>query len=199
MIFPHLDERQRRLLVGAEARAWGRGGIRAVARAAGLREGTVSRGVSEVDSGADPPGRARMVGGGRKRLTELDPGLRPALSAAPPIPYTAHHEAELHIHRGGPSRRKPAGGHPPTPTLDEMLLITVLKTRFGLPRRVLVELFGTSHGPIAKAERQIRPLLEQHKHHIEPAHTSLRTLTEFTQLAAAHGITLTPGTKPARQ
>src|SRR5512140_1564130 len=34
-IFPHLDERQRRLLMGAEARALGHGGIRLVARAAG--------------------------------------------------------------------------------------------------------------------------------------------------------------------
>jgi hypothetical protein len=34
-IFPHLDERQRRLLLGAEARALGHGGIRLVARAAG--------------------------------------------------------------------------------------------------------------------------------------------------------------------
>ena len=30
-IFPHLDERQRRLLMGAEARALGHGGIRLVA------------------------------------------------------------------------------------------------------------------------------------------------------------------------
>jgi hypothetical protein len=30
-IFPHLDERQRRLLMGAEARALGHGGIRVVA------------------------------------------------------------------------------------------------------------------------------------------------------------------------
>ena len=37
VIFPHLDERQRRLLMGAEARALGHGGIRAVARAAGVR------------------------------------------------------------------------------------------------------------------------------------------------------------------
>ena len=51
-IFPHLDERQRRLLMGAEARALGHGGIRAVARAAGVREATVSLGVSELDSGA---------------------------------------------------------------------------------------------------------------------------------------------------
>ena len=32
-IFPHLDERQRRLVMGAEARALGHGGIRTVARA----------------------------------------------------------------------------------------------------------------------------------------------------------------------
>ena len=43
-IFPHLDERQRRLLLGAEARALGHGGIRLVARAAGVREATVSLG-----------------------------------------------------------------------------------------------------------------------------------------------------------
>jgi hypothetical protein len=40
-ILPHLDERQRRLLMGAEARALGHGGIRLVARAAGVREATV--------------------------------------------------------------------------------------------------------------------------------------------------------------
>jgi hypothetical protein len=43
-IFPHLDERQRRLLMGAEARVLGHGGIRVVARAAGIREATVSLG-----------------------------------------------------------------------------------------------------------------------------------------------------------
>jgi hypothetical protein len=58
-IFPHLDERQRRLLLGAEARGLGRGGIRLVARAAGVREATVSLGVDELDSGAEPLGRVR--------------------------------------------------------------------------------------------------------------------------------------------
>ena len=33
VLFPHLDERQRRLAAGAEARALGHGGIRVVARA----------------------------------------------------------------------------------------------------------------------------------------------------------------------
>jgi transposase len=80
-ILPHLDERQRRLLMGAEARALGHGGIRLVARAAGVREATVSLGVSELDAGAEPLGRARRPGGGRKRAADLDPGLRPALLA----------------------------------------------------------------------------------------------------------------------
>src|ERR1700722_451372 len=80
-IFPHLDERQRRLLMGAEARALGHGGIRLVARAAGVREATVALGVEELDSGAGPLGRARRPGGGRKRAADVDPGLRPALLA----------------------------------------------------------------------------------------------------------------------
>jgi hypothetical protein len=80
-ILPHLDERQRRLLMGAEARALGHGGIRLVARAAGVREATVSLGVDELDSGAGPLGRARRPGGGRKRAADVDPGLRPALLA----------------------------------------------------------------------------------------------------------------------
>jgi hypothetical protein len=80
-IFPHLDERQRRLLMGAEARALGHGGIRLVAAAAGVREATVSLGASELESGEEPLGRARRRGGGRKRLVDTDPGLVPALLA----------------------------------------------------------------------------------------------------------------------
>jgi hypothetical protein len=80
-IFPHLDERQRRLLMGAEARALGHGGIRVVALAAGVREATVSLGAAELESGAGPLGRVRRPGGGHKRLADLDPGLRPALLA----------------------------------------------------------------------------------------------------------------------
>ncbi|MFY9850331.1 MAG: ISAzo13 family transposase [Trebonia sp.] len=80
-IFPHLDERQRRLLMGAEARSLGHGGIRLVARAARVREATVSLGAAELDSGAEPLGRVRRPGGGRKRAADLDPRLLPALLA----------------------------------------------------------------------------------------------------------------------
>lgn len=51
VLLPHLDERQRRLAIGAEALSLGHGGIRLVAAAAGVREGTVSRGAAELDSG----------------------------------------------------------------------------------------------------------------------------------------------------
>jgi transposase len=80
-LLPHLDERQRRLLTGAEARVLGHGGIRRVARAAGVAEGTVSRGVAELEAGEQPLGRVRRRGGGRKPLVDLDPELRPALLA----------------------------------------------------------------------------------------------------------------------
>jgi transposase len=81
VIFPHLDERQRRLLMGAEARALGHGGIRLAARAAGVSEATVSQGVRELGSGQAPLGRARRRGGGRARAADKDPGLVPALLA----------------------------------------------------------------------------------------------------------------------
>jgi hypothetical protein len=80
-IFPHLDERQRRLLMGAEAQALGHGGIRLVARAAGVREATVSAGAGELGAGEEPLGRVRHPGGGRKKAAESDPGLVPALLA----------------------------------------------------------------------------------------------------------------------
>ncbi|WP_330460075.1 ISAzo13 family transposase [Streptomyces sp. NBC_00820] len=80
-LFPHLDERQRRLMLGAEARILGHGGIRAVARAAQVSETTVRKGVDELEAGEESLGRVRRAGGGRKKAVDLDPGLRPALLA----------------------------------------------------------------------------------------------------------------------
>ena len=80
-IRPHLDERQWRLLLGAEARAIGRGGAKVVARVAGASADTVSRGVRELESGIEPDGRVRRKGAGRPAVEEADPGLVPALDA----------------------------------------------------------------------------------------------------------------------
>ncbi|WP_438289645.1 ISAzo13 family transposase [Streptomyces sp. HUAS TT7] len=81
VLFPHLDERQRRLLMGAEARILGHGGIRAVAQTAEVSETTVRKGVDEMEAGAEPLGRVRRPGGGRKKAAEVAPGLRPTLLA----------------------------------------------------------------------------------------------------------------------
>jgi transposase len=78
---PHLNERQRRLALGAAARALGRGGIRSVAGMTGAAESTVSRGVRELESGAAPSARVRTAGAGRRRLRDGDPGLVDALMA----------------------------------------------------------------------------------------------------------------------
>lgn len=81
LLLPHLDERQRRLALGAAARVLGHGGIRMVAGAAGVAESTVSRGKRELEHAEEPAGRVRAPGAGRKPLREADPGLMPALLA----------------------------------------------------------------------------------------------------------------------
>ncbi len=80
LLLPQLDERSRRLVLGAVARAAGDGGITAVAGAAGASWQTVADGAAELASGEGAgPGRVRRPGGGRKKLEEHDRGLIPAL------------------------------------------------------------------------------------------------------------------------
>jgi DDE family transposase len=76
------DERTWRVYLGSEARALGRGGIAAVARAAGVSETTVAAGVAEIEAGGLDgllPGRSRRAGGGRKKAEDAQPGLTGAL------------------------------------------------------------------------------------------------------------------------
>jgi hypothetical protein len=83
VLMPHLNERQRRLLLATEARLLGHGGVRAAARVAGVSETTVRAGVFELEEGEEPfpGGRVRRGGGGRKSAAALDAGLVPALLA----------------------------------------------------------------------------------------------------------------------
>jgi hypothetical protein len=75
-----LDERRRRLWAAAEACSAGRGGVAAVARATGLNEETVRRGVRELESGEVlDSGRMRRPGGGQKPISETHPGIEDAL------------------------------------------------------------------------------------------------------------------------
>src|SRR5712664_2092154 len=82
LLLPELDEKARRLTLGAVARAAGDGGTGAVARLTGASWQTVADGAAELESGqVAAPGRVRRPGAGRPRLAETDPGLVPALLA----------------------------------------------------------------------------------------------------------------------
>jgi len=81
VVFPHLNERQRRIMAGAAARALGYGGVKAVAVASGLSLSTIQTGAREVDEGVEPSERVRAPGAGRKRVEKVQPGLEDALDS----------------------------------------------------------------------------------------------------------------------
>lgn len=75
LLWPHLDERARRLFAATEARQLGHGGVSMMSRACGLSRVTIIKGLRELE---DPPlaaGRVRRSGGGRPALVARDPDL----------------------------------------------------------------------------------------------------------------------------
>ena len=77
LILPYLDEKQRRLLAGAEAIVWGSGGIAGVAEIVGMSRITVAAGISELKHPESIESeRIRRPGSGRKRKAATDPTLR---------------------------------------------------------------------------------------------------------------------------
>lgn len=80
-LLPLLDERQRRLLVAADAELLGYGGVSQVARASGLSRPTIDRGKEELEGAGAPVDRIRQVGGGRKQQSDKDPLLCERLEA----------------------------------------------------------------------------------------------------------------------
>jgi len=82
---PEMDERLRRQWAAAEARDMGWGGITTVAQATGMSRTTITAGLRELalpeEERVWEAGRIRQPGGGRKSVTEIDPGLLAALEA----------------------------------------------------------------------------------------------------------------------
>src|SRR3974390_3050357 len=76
---PLLDERQRRVMLGATAEMLGRGGQARVTEASGASRSTVIAGMKEVKTGVGPSDRVRAAGAGPKRLADTQPGLLEAL------------------------------------------------------------------------------------------------------------------------
>src|SRR4029453_14330863 len=79
-LLPQLDERQRRLALGAAARVVGYGGIRRGARLLGGAGSTGARGAGGLAGGGAGPGGGRQAAG-RRRVGDRDPGLVRALLA----------------------------------------------------------------------------------------------------------------------
>src|SRR5664280_676344 len=79
VVLPHLNERQRRMVVGAAVGMCGPGTKSMVAEAAGMSRNTVIKAVSEVEAGIDPSDRVRAPGAGVKPITETQPELLAAL------------------------------------------------------------------------------------------------------------------------
>jgi hypothetical protein len=79
-IWPHLDERTRRITAANEALSLGFGGVSLVHRACGLSRQAITRGIREIKARKVlAQGRVRRSGAGRKSITISDPQLLEAL------------------------------------------------------------------------------------------------------------------------
>ena len=74
-VLPELNERQRRILLAAEAEALGYGGVKALSDISGVAVSTIRRGI--LDLGVKPKNlvASRTTGGGRKKSTDSNPDL----------------------------------------------------------------------------------------------------------------------------
>ncbi len=81
-IRPHLNEASLRLWAANEALSLGYGGVSEVSRDTELSRTTIHAGIAELESAAvaHQSNRIRRSGGGRKKLTDKDPGLLGALN-----------------------------------------------------------------------------------------------------------------------
>src|SRR5205809_582471 len=74
-LWPHLNERSRRMLAAAEAAQIGYGGVSWVSRACGLSRVTLIKGIKELGAAPLAAERVRRAGGGRRPLVARDPKL----------------------------------------------------------------------------------------------------------------------------
>jgi hypothetical protein len=119
------------------------------------------------------------------------------LIASPLTLHDTQREAGLARRRGHHPRVKggPLTGRRPVLTLADRLLATLLHYRLALPQVAIATLFSVRPETINKRIRDIRSLLEQADHTIQPADQRPTTLDDLYNHASATGITLPPKIK----
>ena len=75
-VLPLLNERHRRLLIGAEAVSIGYGGITILAKITGVSCPTIRRGMKELKTTMKKFRGVRISGGGRKKIIEANPDIK---------------------------------------------------------------------------------------------------------------------------
>ena len=79
-VWPHLDERTRRITAANEALSFGYGVVSLAHRACGLSRQAIAKGIREIQEGSVAgKGRIRRPGAGRKSIAVSDPRLLEAL------------------------------------------------------------------------------------------------------------------------
>ena len=107
---------------------------------------------------------------------------------APGQPASSANPA-LNRRRGYRPRQLPGNRRHPRITLTHKLIAAILHDRHGLPHRAIAALYHVRHEDICRHVGDIRMLLRQTGHTIEPSTTKLATLDDLYRYAAAKGIT----------
>jgi len=107
-------------------------------------------------------------------------------------------ETSLDKRRGHrPRLAAPGTGRRPVLTLADRLLATTLHQRLALPQVAIAILFSVRPETINKRIRDIRQLLDQAGHTIQPGPHRLASLDDLCSLATAAEITVPPEIKTA--
>ena len=131
-------------------------------------------------------------------LTGLPAQEWDALIAALTTLHDQQRETSLDKRRGHrPRLAAPGTGRRPVLTLADRLLATILHQRLALPQVAVAVLFSVRPETINKRIRDIRQLLDQAGHAIQPVPHQLTSLEDLLDLATAEGVIVPAETKTA--
>jgi hypothetical protein len=131
-------------------------------------------------------------------LTGLPPQEWDALIATPMTLHDQQRETSLDARRGHrPRLTAPGTGRRPVLTLADRLLATILHHRLALPQVTIAALFSVRAETINRRIRDIRQLLDQAGHVIQPGPHRLTGLDDLTSFATTKGIPISSEIKTA--